>query len=175
MKDSHTVRTSSLLEFLLFLEPEAPSKDIWFSFGFESMFLVSFPLWFPLAYTLFEYVTNKSWFLEVWITPIWTNLSCSYIKDSGKASREGIFQLGMEALLKWIVETKIDYYEPRFLNTENTSCSSFLSNSHCLHCSTSDLYFVKKCWIDLKLLGCKEMSSFSNIFPWSSYCFPKQR
>ena len=50
---------------LFFLEPEAPSEDIWFSFGFESVFLVSFPLCFPLACALFESVTKRAWFLEV--------------------------------------------------------------------------------------------------------------
>ena len=58
------------------------------------------------------------------------------------------------------------------LSKDNTSCSSFLSNPHCLYCSTSDLYFVKNCWIDSKLLDCKALSSFSNMFPQSSSCFP---
>ena len=92
--------------FFFFLELEAPSKDILFSLGLELVFLVSLPLCFPLSYALFEFVIKSSWFLEVWITPIWTNLSCSCIKDSTKGSREGIFQLGTEALLEWNVETK---------------------------------------------------------------------
>ena len=97
------------------------------------------------------------------ITLIWTNLSWSCIKDSTKASREGIFQLRMEALPGWNVETKTEYFEPILLRIDRASCSSFLSNSHCLHCSTSDLYFVKNCWIVSKLLGCSAISPFSKI------------
>ena len=89
-----------------------------------------------------------------------------------QTSREGIFQLGMESLPEWKVETKTEYSSPSLLSTDRTSCSSFLSIPHCLHCSTSDLEFVKNCLIDSKLLGCNEMRSFSNMFPQSSYCFP---
>ena len=89
-----------------FMEPEAPSKYLWFSFGFKLMDLGSFPLWFPLACTLFESDIKRDWFLEVWITPIWTSLSCFCIKDSKKAFREGIFQLEMEALSERNVEKR---------------------------------------------------------------------
>ena len=80
----------------------------------------------------------------------------------------------MKAILEWNVETKTEYLDPRFLNTYITIFYYFLSNPHYLHCSTSDLYLVKNCWIDSKLLGCIEMSSFSKICPRSSYFFPNK-
>ena len=131
--------------FFFLLDPNAPSKYFWFSFGFESEAFGSFPFWFPLAYALVESDIRRAWFLEVWSTPNWTNLSCSCIKDSKNPSREGIFQLGMEDILEWKVETKTEYSEPSFLSTDNTSCSSFLYIPHCLHCNAKDLNFMKNC------------------------------
>ena len=161
MKSHHTVWTSSLLIFHLFLGTRGSFR--------RSMIL----LWLWISgFGLFPLCSPLSWFLDIWITPIWTNLSFSCIKDSTKVSREGIFQLGMESLLEWNVETNTEYSEPILLSTDNTSFSSFLSNPHCLHCSTSNLYFVKNFLIDSKLLSYKEIISFSNMCPWSSSCFP---
>ena len=128
---------------------------------------------FHVSCALLEFDIIISWILEFWRIPLWTNFSYSCIKDSTKLSSEGIFQLGMESLLEWKLETKIEYSEQFFLSTEITRCSSFLSIMHCLHCSARDLNFVKNCWIVSKLLGCKATSSFSKMCPRSSSCLPK--
>ena len=47
--------------------------------------------------------------MEVLMTPICINFSCSCIKDSEKESSEGIFQLGMEALPEWKIKTNTEY------------------------------------------------------------------
>ena len=54
------------------------------------------------------------------MTPIRINFYCSYIKVSKKESNEGIFQLGMEALLEWNIETNTEYSVPSLLSMEST-------------------------------------------------------
>ena len=153
VKSPHTIRTLSIFKLFFLLETEAPSKYFCLSFGFESDALGSFPLCLYLACALVESDIKRAWFLEVWRTPIWTNISCSCIKDSSKMSSEGIFQFGMEALPKWKVETNIEYSEPSLLSTKSTSCSSFMSIPHCLHCSARYLNLVKNCCMVSKLLA----------------------
>ena len=80
----------------------------------------------------------------------------------------------MEALPKWNVERKNEYSEPSLLSTYTTSYSYFLSNLHCFHCNSRDLYFVNNCWMDSKLLGCMAMRPFSNMLCLSSYFFPNK-
>ena len=59
-------------------------------------------------------------------------------------------------------------------NIDTTSWSSSLSILHYLHCSASDLNFVKNCWIVSKLLDCNDISLFSNTCPQISSCFPNK-
>ena len=117
MKAPHTIRTLSLFKPFLLLGTRGSFGRLLILFSFESKALGSFPLCFPLACALVESDIRRAWFLEVWRTPIWTNLSCSCIKNSTKPSSEGIFQLGMEDLLEWKVETKTEYLEPSLLST----------------------------------------------------------
>ena len=93
---------------------------------------------------------------------------------AANASMEGIVQFGMDSLQEWKLDTKIENSEPSLLIMESTSCSSFFSIPHCLHCMTGDLNFEKSCCIVSKFLGYSAISSFSRIWPLSSSCFPNK-
>ena len=75
----------------------------------------------------------------------------------------------MGNILESNLDTKTENFEPILLKIDSKSCLSFLSIPHFLHCNTRALYFEKKCWNVLKLLGWSTMSSFSRIWPLISY------
>ena len=115
-----------------FLDPEPPSEDCWFDLGFESTVFWFFFFDFPFACTLEESVTKRAWSLEVWMTPIRINLSCSLIKDSKKESQKGSFQSRKLSRLEWNIETYTEYSRPSLLSMERTFCSSFRSIPYAL-------------------------------------------
>ena len=78
------------------------------------------------------------------------SLVCSCVKDSIKSSREGIFQVALEAnLTVWNVDTNTKNSGPSLERMVRTICfSSFdLSISQALSCDSKSLNFVKKSWI----------------------------
>ena len=147
--------------------------SFWHFFDSNSEFSLSFLVCFPLSFVFFDSPTKRAWFLEYYRAPIWISLSCSWIMDSLNGSREGIHQFGVVILLECEVDTKTKKLGPNLLRMDSTSCSSFFSIPHCLHCITKELNLVKNNCMVSKLLGWRTINSSSKMWPLNSSCFVK--
>jgi hypothetical protein len=81
------------------------------------------------------------------IMPMLMSLVCSCVRDSIKSSREGIFQVDLEAnMIEWIVDMNTENSGPSLEKKVRTNCfSSFdLSTPQALSCDSKSLNFVKK-------------------------------
>ena len=135
-----------------------------------------FTIWFSLDLVFFIPWTlrARSFPLEDIIPPIWINLSCSFVSESKKVHKEGIFQLEIASLVAWKVDTKIEYSGLNFDRMKIINWSSLFSIPHCLRSKTSDLNLVKNPSMELKLLGLNENNSFSNWCTLISSWTPKR-
>ena len=118
----------------------------------------------------------KAWSLLALMVPIWTSLSCSWVRDSMKLASVAICQFRSVRLPKWKVLTNTENYGPNFERMDNISWSSS-SIPYCFSWSTRDLNVVKNSlnsFMVSKCIGLKLMSSFSNWCPLNSSVFPKR-
>ena len=128
MKCIATIRTLGFSLFLLnllhWIFINSLKNFIFNDFGF-----FSFTICFSLDLVLF-----LPWIMRVLSFPleylretIWINLSFSFVSESNKVHKEGIFQLETTSLVAWKVDTKNEYSRLNLEKTERINWSSFFS------------------------------------------------
>ena len=138
------------------------------------IWIILFHLFLSFGFEIFAFKRCKHMILKVLRVSIWISLTFSWVRESMNASRDGILQFRTLILVAWNVDTKTEYFRPKFDRMERINCSSLFSIPHCLRKSTSDLNLVMNSSMISNSLGLNEINSFSNWCPLRSSFFPKR-